>query len=125
MSKFLKWIVDSLEISEWEQDYCQNHDSFNFLEDDLIYCDELDDFEECFKANEEVQDEASEIITWHVEVDYSNGTIQKTRGTHVHLPDKVEELYWGFQEYFALAYSEEDEEGEDMVPQAGFDDLPW
>jgi len=126
MAKFLKWIVHSLEISEWEQDYYQNNDSFNFLEKDQIYCDDLDDFEECFKGNEEeVQDEASEIITWHVEVDYSNGTIQKTSGTHVHLPDKVEELYWGFQEYFALAYSEEDEEGKDMELQTGFDDLPW
>jgi len=132
MTKFLKWIVHSLEISEWEQDYCQYNDSFEFLDDDLNYCDELDYFEECFKGNEkeEVQDEASETITWHVEVDYSNGTIQKTSGTHVYLPDKVEELYWGFREYFAPAHSEEEEEeeeegGEDMELQTGFDDLPW
>ena len=116
MAKFLKWIVHSLEISEWEQDYCQNNISFDFFSDDYIYSDEFDCFEECIKGieNEEVH-KASEIITWHVEVDYSNGTIQKTSGTHVYLPDKVEELYWVFREYFAPEYSEEEEWEEDMV----------
>lgn len=30
MAKFLKWIVHSLEISEWEQDYCQNNEVLIF-----------------------------------------------------------------------------------------------
>ena len=59
------------------------------------------------------------------EVDYSNGTIQKTSGTHVYLPEKVEELYWGFREFFAPAYPEKEECEEDMELQGGIDDLPF
>lgn len=50
---------------------------------------------------------------------------QKTSGTHVYLPEKVEELYWAFQEYFAPAYSEEEEWEEDMELPGGFDDIPF
>ena len=127
MAKFLKWIVHSLEIFEWEQDYGQNNNIFNFLSDDQLYSDKFDSFEECLIGEEEVHyhNEAPETITWHVEVDYSNGTIQRTSGTHVYLPEKVEELYWGFQEFFAPAYSEEEACEEDMELQTGIDDLPF
>ena len=128
MVKFLKWIIHSLEIFEWDQDYCQNNESFDFTCDDLIYYAEFDSFEECIQdvEKEEAHNEASEKITWHVEVDYSNGTIQKTSGTHIYLPENVEELYGGFQEYFAPAYSKEEEWGEDIKQQRDFDDdLPW
>ena len=124
MAKFLKWIVHSLEIFEWEQDYCQDYNSFNFLSDDQLYSDEFDYFEECL-IGEEVNNEVPETITWHVEIDYSNGTIQKTSGTHVYLPEKVDELYWGFQEFFAPAYSEEEECEKGMELQTGIDDLPF
>ena len=128
MAKFLKWIVHSIEIFEWEQDYGQNNNSFNLLSDDQLYSDEFDYFEECLIGEEEVHNEAPETITWHVEVDYSNGTIQETSGTHVYLPEKVEELYWGFQDFFAPAYFEEEECEEDEVKmelQGGIDDLPF
>jgi len=125
MAKLLKWIVHSLEIFEWEQDYGQNNNSFNFLSDDQLYSDEFDFLEECLIGEKEVHNEALETITWHVEVNYSNGTIQKTSGTHVYLPEKVEELYWGFQEIFAPAYSEEEECEKDMELQTGIDDLPF
>jgi len=125
MAKFLKWIVHSLEIFEWEQDYGQNNNIFNFLNDDQLYSDEFDCFEECLIGEEEVHNEAPETITWNVEVDYSNGTIQRTSGTHVYLPEKVEELYWGFQGFFAPVYSEEEECEEDMELQTGIDDLPF
>lgn len=126
MAKFLKWIVHSLEVSEWEQDYGQNNNSFNVLSDDQIYSDEFDFFEECITGIEkEVHNEETETITWHVEVDYSNGTIQKTSGTHVYLPEKVEALYRGFQESFAPVYSEEEECEEDMELQGGIEDLPF
>ena len=52
-------------------------------------------------------------------------TIQKTSGTHVYLPEKVVELYWGLQEIFAPAYSEEEECEKDMELQTGIDDLPF
>ena len=125
MAKFLKWIVHSLEISEWEQDYGQNNNILNFLSDDQLYSDEFDCIEECLIGEKEVYNEVPEIITWHVEVDYSNGTIQKTSGTHVYLPEKVEELYWGFREFFAPAYPEKEECEEDMELQGGIDDLPF
>lgn len=125
MAKFLKWIVHSLEIFEWEQDYGQNNNSFNVLSDDQIYSDEFDCFEECITGIEkEVYYEETDTITWHVEVDYSNGTIQKTSGTHVYLPEKVEALYWGFQESFAPVHSEEVECEEDME-LLGIEDLPF
>lgn len=129
MAKFLHWIVHSLEIFEWEQDYCQNNNSFNELDDDQIYSDEFDCFEEYIIGIEkEINNIEPETITWHVEVNYSNGTIQKTSGTHVYLPEKVEELYWGFQEFFTPAYPEEEEceeDEEDIELQSGIDDLPF
>jgi hypothetical protein len=127
MAKFLKWIVHSLEIFEWEQDYGQNNNSFNVLGDDQIYSDEFDCFEEGMTGIEkEIDNVEPEAITWHVEVNYSNGTIQKISGIHVYLPEKVEELYWGFREFFAPAYSEEEDFEEDIEPQGGIDDdLPF
>ncbi|GAB6153603.1 hypothetical protein JCM17380_23530 [Desulfosporosinus burensis] len=126
MAKFLKWIVHSLEIFEWEQDYGQNNNSFNVLGDDQIYSDEFDCFEECMiDIEKEIDNVEPETITWNVEVYYSNGIIQKTSGTHVYLPEKVEELYWGFQEFFAPAYSKEEECEEDMELQTDIDDLPF
>ena len=44
---------------------------------------------------------------------------------HDQCEEKVEELYWGFQDIFAPAYSEEEECEKDMELQTGIDDLPF
>jgi hypothetical protein len=82
--------------------------------------------EKCLIGEDVHNEETQEAITWNVvEVDYSNDTIQKTSGTNVYLPENVEELYWGFQEYFIPEDSEEEGFEEDMELQTGIDDLPF
>ena len=97
LAKFLKWIVHSLEIFEWEQDYCLNDDRYDLYNDGLFCSDEV-----CVpeRKGKEPCNDLSQKVTWQVDVDYSIGTVQKTYGIHDYLPDKVNELYCGFEEYF-------------------------
>ena len=64
----LKWIVNSLEIFCWEEDYCN--------------AENLDGI-----------DNPTEKVMWHTEVEYTDSDIQIITSYDKYPPDRVVELY--------------------------------
>ncbi len=98
MAKLLRYIVHTLEIFKWEQDYCLNPDeddlfTDNFFEED-IYVDSLEGKEKALTT--EPEDRSS----WWVQVEYSNHIVQNTSSYEDYLPERPEELYFTLLEYF-------------------------
>ena len=98
MAKLLRYIVHTLEIFMWEQDYCLNPDEDDvftdiFLEEG-IYEDELEEGEE------ERLIEPEGRPSWRVQVEYSNHTVQDISSYEDYLSDRPEELYLSLLEYF-------------------------
>ena len=99
MAKLLRYIVYTLEIFMWEQDYCLRPDEDDvftdiFLEEG-IYEDELEEGEE------ERPIEPEGRPSWRAQVEYSNHTVQDISSYEDYLPDRPEELYLSLLEYFA------------------------
>ena len=98
MSKLLRYIVHTLEIFMWEQDYVLISDKDDFLIDLLPeYRFEIEDLEGDTK---DTIDEPEGSPTWRVQVEYSNHTEQDTYGYTDYLPERPEELYFSLMEYF-------------------------
>ena len=98
MAKLLRYIVHSLEIFMWEQDYCLNPDEDDFFTD--IFPEEgvcVDDLEE---EEEALPTEPEGRPFWQVRVEYSNHTIQNISSYDDYLPERPEELYFSLLEYF-------------------------
>lgn len=112
MRKLLKWMVHSLEIFMWTQDYCGTPGTDNVdldcLDDgdELIYFD-LAQFVESISLLVEPTDE---IPIWSVHAEYSNHMMQDTACYDGDIFDKVEELYLELLKYFE---PDTDEFGED------------
>lgn len=108
MAKLLRYIVHTLEIFMWEQDYCLNPDEDDFFTDILpekgIYIDDLEEKEEALPAEPEGRP------SWQVHIEYSNHTVQDICSYEDYLPDRPEELYLSFMEYF-----EPDEDGFEFI----------
>ncbi|GFI24083.1 hypothetical protein IMSAGC011_02879 [Lachnospiraceae bacterium] len=100
MSKLLRYIVHTLEIFMWEQDYCLNPDEDDFFTDILlgegIYEDDLEEKEEALPAEPEGRP------SWQVHIEYSSHTVQDISSYVECLPERPEELYLTFMEYFEL-----------------------
>lgn len=98
LAKLLRYIVHTLEIFMWEQDYCLNPDEDDFFTDILpeegIYIDDLEEKEEALPAEPEGRP------SWQVHIEYSNHTVQDICSYEDYLPDRPEELYLSFMEYF-------------------------
>ena len=98
MAKLLRYIVHTLEIFMWEQDYCLNPDEDDFFTDILseegIYIDDLEEKEEALPAEPEGRP------SWQAHIEYSNHTVQDISSYEDCLPDRPEELYLSFMEYF-------------------------
>ena len=98
IAKLLRYIVHTLEIFMWEQDYCLNPDEDDFFTDILlgegIYEDDLEEKEEALPAEPEGRP------SWQVHIEYSNHTVQDICSYEDYLPDRPEELYLSFMEYF-------------------------
>ena len=98
MAKLLRYIVHTLEIFMWEQDYCLNPDEDDFFTDifpeEGIYIDDLEEKEEALPAEPEGRP------SWQVHIEYSNHTVQDICSYEDYLPDRPEELYLSFMEYF-------------------------
>ena len=102
MRKLLKWMVHSLEIFMWAQDYCSTP---NLDEVDL---DSLDDEDEPtdFDLTQFVDsislpvEPTDKIPTWSVHAEYSNHTVQDMAYYDGDIFDKLEELYLALLEYF-------------------------
>lgn len=98
MAKLLRYIVHTLEIFMWEQDYCLNLDEDVFFTD--IFLDEgvyVDDLEE---KEVDLPTEPEGRPFWQVHVEYSNHTVQDISSYNDYLPERPEELYFSLLEYF-------------------------
>lgn len=91
MAKLLRYIVHTLEIFMWEQDYCLNPDEDDFFTDippeEDIYVDNLEEKEKALPRELEGRP------FWQVRVEYSNHTIQDISCYDNYLPERPEELY--------------------------------
>lgn len=107
-AELLKWMLHSLEVFCWEEDYCGE----GMGPGDGIDFSELPGFE--FLAERDAED-GERTPTWSVRITYSDGHEQYMESYDFGLPDRVEELYSRLSGYFA---SEEDEDEFDFVEMA-------
>lgn len=107
--KLLRWVVHTLEIFIWPQDYgyvSADGDPFMELQPDEqedILLDGTDD-ESSLEDSEwlwEFEDaEPKEELSWRVQIEYSNGIGEEIPCYEEQLMDKPEELYFCLLEYF-------------------------
>lgn len=98
MTKLLRYIVHTLEIFMWEQDYSLMTDEDAFPDD--FFAGEVF-VEDKLEEKGGIQEKELEGRTsWRVQVEYSNHTTQDTVSYDDYLPDQVEELYLSLMEYF-------------------------
>ena len=109
MAKLLRWIVHTLEIFMWPQDYGYvSADGDPFMELNLVMGenvsdDDIDDedfMEDAGLFWEQDKEEAEREPDWCVRVKYSNGIEQEIPCYDGELTDKPEELYFCLLEYF-------------------------
>ena len=99
MAKLLRYIVHTLEIFMWEQDYCLNHDEEDydpFLEGEEGFF--MEDLEDRLEIQPPKEPEGSP--SWRVQVEYTNHTEQDICSYNDYLSDRPEELYFSLLEYF-------------------------
>ena len=98
MAKLLRYIIHTLEIFMWEQDYCLNPDEDDFFTDILpeegIYIDDLEEKGEVLPAGSKGRP------SWQVHIEYSNHTVQDISSYNGCLPERPEELYLSLLGYF-------------------------
>ena len=99
MAKLLRYIVHTLEIFMWEEDYSLRPDEGDY---DSFFNGEEDFFMEDLKDGLEVQPikEPEESPSWWVKVEYTNHTEQDICSYEDYLSDRPEELYLSLLEYF-------------------------
>ena len=99
MAKLLRYIVHTLEIFMWEQDYSLCPDERDY---DPFFDGEEDFFTEDLKNGLEVQPTKKPEggPSWRVQVEYTNHTNQDICSYEDYLPDRPEELYLSLLEYF-------------------------
>lgn len=124
MRKLLKWMVHSLEIFMWAQDYCGTSDPDNVELDYLDDEDEPGDFDLAQLVDSiSIQVEyTNPIPVWKVHAEYSNHTVQDTSCYDGDILDKVEELYLKLLEYFQTDTDEFNEDDYDRHPK---DEEAW
>lgn len=76
----------------------------DILSEEGIYIDDLEEKEEALPAEPEGRP------SWQVHIEYSNHTVQNISSYEDCLPDRPEELYLSFMEYF-----EPEEDGFDFI----------
>ena len=99
MAKLLRYIVHTLEIFMWEQDYCLNPDEEDydpFLEGEEGFF--MEDLEDRLEIQPPKEPEGSP--SWRVQVKYTNHTEQDICSYNDCLSDRPEELYLSLVEYF-------------------------
>lgn len=89
LAKLLRYIVHTLEIFMWEQDYCLKPDENDFFTDILPE-----------EKEEDLPTEPENRPIWQVQVEYSNHTVQDISCYDDYLPERPEELYFSLLEYF-------------------------
>ena len=99
MAKLLRYIVHTLEIFMWEEDYSLRPDEGDY---DSFFNGEEDFFMEDLKDGLEIQpqQEPEGSPSWRVQVEYTNHTEQDICSYEDYLSDRPEELYLSLLEYF-------------------------
>ena len=99
MAKLLRYVVHTLEIFMWDQDYCLFSDD---IEDIQSFSLEDGFFIDNCWGNEEIQPpkEPEGSPLWRAQMEYTNHTKQDISGYHEYLPERPEELYFSLLEYF-------------------------
>ncbi len=112
MKKLLKWMVHSLEIFCWQEDYAPSVFLPSDIDDDDLLAGnfDLEEWDDEWDESDEESDVTDEPICWQLDITYRNGTSQQVI-SHDFLPDRVEELV---QEL--LAY---------LLPEEELDDEAW
>ena len=113
MAKLLRYIVHTLEIFMWEQDYCLHAGEDDFFTDILpgedIYVDDIDesDIDEADMDENDIDGDNADLPTepegspyWQAHVEYSSHTAQDISCYNDYLPERPEELYFSLLEYF-------------------------
>lgn len=101
MSKLLCWIVRSLEIFMWEQDYGLGPET---LDPDVDLLPDFYDKDETFPADE--YSETERPPCWRVKVEYANHTEQEIVAFREFLDDGPEELYRELLPFFSVDENE-------------------
>ena len=108
MGKLLRWVIHTLEIFMWAEDY--NLGPEDLFSDDP-YLDILpefrpdgwDDEDEWLEDDDdepEIEEAPGEDVRWHVEIEYADEATQEIVSYRDHLFDKPEELFFTLLEYF-------------------------
>lgn len=110
-AKLLKWMLHTLEIFCWDEDYGEYRIDTNPLMDSLDYFS----FEDLPELPSE-QDAANEgSPTWSVLLQYADGSEQRIVNYGCSLPDRVEQLYLELNQYFP---DEDDDDEFDFIDAA-------
>lgn len=105
MAKLLRWIVHTLEIFMWPQDYGLSGTGGPFP--DTLSGNPLDDPDDEENSADIMEDTGQDQDeTWQARIEYSNGMAQEIHGCSEELPDRVEELYLALAEYFETEETE-------------------
>lgn len=106
-AKLFKWMLHSLEIFCWDEDYC------GFDPEAEPEAGGLDFLDELFSGEPEAQmpsaSKQNGEPSWRVLLKYSDGHEQRIESFELGLPDRVEQLYLELNQYFADQDESEDE----------------
>ena len=100
MAKLLRYIVHSLEVFMWGQDYSLMTDEDTFSDD--FFAAEVFDEDELGEKAEFQENEQEGSPSWRVRVEYANHTTQDMSSYNDYLPERPEELYFCLLEYFEI-----------------------
>ena len=100
MAKLLRYIVHTLEVFMWEQDYSLLSDEDGFSDD--FFAEEEFGEDEPEEMKEVQQKEPEGRPSWCVQVEYTNHTTQDISSYDDYLPERPEELYFSLLEYFEV-----------------------
>ena len=114
-AKLLKWMLHSLEIFCWDQDYCG---STSDAVAEVDYLDDPDDELDSMKSGGQDTPKLEEKSepTWSVLLKYADGNEQRIESYETGLPDRAEQLYYEMNSYFA--YDDDDDDEFDFIELA-------
>ena len=106
MTKLLRWVIHTLEIFMWAEDYNLAPDSV-FADDPFL--DILPEFrpdgwddedEDDWFEDDEPEEISEEEVRWRVEIEYADEATQEIVSYQDYLFDKPNELFFALREYF-------------------------
>lgn len=114
MSTLLRWVVHSLEIFMWPEDYDLDPNSLS-----EYFWDDQDEGTDDDPPHEDTAlDNSEREFSWRVRIEYTDHATQDITSYESYLSDRPEELYLALLEYFE---SNMDECGEDFDEDAPFE----